>query len=789
MAYLIVGVGVIPATLELSAGGSSKAETVKVVGSSLGEITSSPLALSPAFDPSITDYVWRCQSTANTIQLTLGAISGRTITVGPTSGATVVLKETLIENQALIISAPDPNQPGGKPAQYWIRCLPHDFPQLMVTKPGTPPPGWYVTENINSVAGSSPYAMVLDANGTPVWYAKSSGPAAVNVTPLPDGSIAWMTTAGAFGTDPNGAFEDYNLQTRATRLLAAPTPPTDPHELHPMANGDLMMLSTPLKAGIDMTALGGSSSATIVDCLLQEVNRMGDVVWQWRASDHIAVNEAGHFPSAQVNRQLAYDLFHCNSIDTDPVSGDVLLSSRQTDAVYLIDKRTGTIIWKLGGKSHNHDHAQILAIMSDPQGAFHAQHDARFQPNGDISLYDDQSWDANLAARAVEYHVDTATGTATLVWSYVAPDGHNSSATGSFRRLNGGTDNVIAWGNKAKTLFTEVDAAGHVMLNVTFPSGEAAYRVIKVAPSALDHDLLRATAGLPPFVQTKVPSVVFVGPAGGRASGAGTVEIAGSGFTGATAVSFGSSPAISFKVNSDTSITARAPAGSGIVNVVVTGPRGSSSTTPTNQLLDTASDSSFASGTGSLSGENADIGLASAYARSGAFSLEVSPTQAGPLSTVTGQYPVAAGAQVAGSAWVLTPSGEDQASEVLTFYSTNGAPIATDHGSLTLSSTRAWTELSNTEVAPEGAAFVAVGVSDDDPSGPLYVDDEALDGMPRYIYAGQPSVTASSPNLGPPIAIGAVLAFLIIVAICGPLILGSAAARQEAIASDNHLLS
>jgi len=284
------------------------------------------------------------------------------------------------------------------------------------------------------------------------------------------------------------------------------------------------------------------------------------------------------------------------------------------------------------------------------------------------------------------------------------------------------------------------------------------------AVGARDHDLLRATAGLPPFVQTKIPSVVFVGPASGRTGGGGTVEIAGTGFTGATAVSFGSSPAVSFKVNTDTSITASPPAGSGIVNVVVTSPRGSSSTTPTNQLLETASDSSFASGTGSLSGENADIGLANGYARSGAFSLEVSPTEAGPMTTVTGQYRVPAGAQVAGSAWVLTPSGADQASEVLTFYDPNGAPMATDQGPLTLSSTSTWTELSTAEVAPDGAAFVAVGVTDADPAGPLYIDDEALDGTPRYVYAGESTATSSNSNLGP-LAIGAVLAFLIVIAV------------------------
>src|SRR5438132_3603131 len=150
----------------------------------------------------------------------------------------------------------------------------------------------------------------------------------------------------------------------------------------------------------------------------------------------------------------------------------------------------------MGGTSFNLDQAQILTITGDPEGAFHAQHDARFQPNGDISLYDNQTWDATLAARGVEYHVDSGAGTATLVWSYQSPDGQNSRATGSFRRLNGGADNVIGWGFKVDALFTEVDAEGNLLLNVAFLGGAAAYRVQKVGLTALYHNLLRSTAGL-----------------------------------------------------------------------------------------------------------------------------------------------------------------------------------------------------------------------------------------------------------------------------------------------------
>ena len=472
------------------AGGGVDAVMVQVTGAPLSNITSSPLDISPTFAQTTTDYVWRCESGINTIQLTLSAVSGGTITVGGRSGRSVAVQESMVENQALIVSAPDPNTASATPVNYWIRCLPQDFPQLSVTKPGTPPPGWYLTGNLSSVAGSGYYAMVLDANGTPVWYRRPVGQEAIDVTPLPDGAIAWWSN------NSPGGWEDYNLNAQATRWLAGSVP-IDPHELQPMSNGNLMVLSNPTTSNMDLSALGLSSSATIADCVLDEFDPYGRLVWTWRASDHIGVAESTH--PYQVGQSSVYDPFHCNSVDADPVSGDLLLSMRHTDAVYRIDETTGAIAWKLGGNPIAASQTQILAVVGDPEGVFHAQHDARFQPNGDISLYDNQSWDPTLAARGVEYHIDTVAGTATLVWSYQSPDGHNSGATGSFRRLNGGTDNVIGWGFKRPQLFTEVDASGTVMMNVTFPNGEFAYRVQKVGLTALDHDLLRATAGLPPF--------------------------------------------------------------------------------------------------------------------------------------------------------------------------------------------------------------------------------------------------------------------------------------------------
>ena len=69
-------------------------------------------------------------------------------------------------------------------------------------------------------------------------------------------------------------------------------------------------------------------------------------------------------------------------------------------------------------------------------------------------------------------------------------------------------------------------------------------------------------------------------PAEGPEAGKTTVTIEGSGFTGATAVSFGATPATKYKVESPTSIVAEAPAGKGTAAVTVKTPGGTSAETP-----------------------------------------------------------------------------------------------------------------------------------------------------------------------------------------------------------------
>ena len=89
-------------------------------------------------------------------------------------------------------------------------------------------------------------------------------------------------------------------------------------------------------------------------------------------------------------------------------------------------------------------------------------------------------------------------------------------------------------------------------------------------------------APLVPGSKSTARTITSISPAEGPAAGSQNLTITGTGFTGATGVRFGTTPASSYQVESDAQITATTPAhAAGAVQVRVTGPGG---TSPANAL-------------------------------------------------------------------------------------------------------------------------------------------------------------------------------------------------------------
>lgn len=117
-----------------------------------------------------------------------------------------------------------------------------------------------------------------------------------------------------------------------------------------------------------------------------------------------------------------------------------------------------------------------------------------------------------------------------------------------------------------------------------------------------------------------VPTVTSVTPATGPQTGGQTVTLAGTGFTGATAVKFGGVAATSFAVGSDTAMTAVVPQlAAGVVDVIVTNPTGPSVAGAGDRLTVTPGSLSYSQPDGDASGTQyfQDVTISPATVQSG----------------------------------------------------------------------------------------------------------------------------------------------------------------------------
>ena len=123
--------------------------------------------------------------------------------------------------------------------------------------------------------------------------------------------------------------------------------------------------------------LHGAGNGILSDAVVQEIDmKTGLVMWEWHALGHVPLRTR---TMASLTSSYPWDYIHVNSIDPGSFS-DVLLSARNTDALYDVDIRTGAFNWQLGGRHST--------FKLGPGAKTYFQHDAEWQPGGLISVFD-----------------------------------------------------------------------------------------------------------------------------------------------------------------------------------------------------------------------------------------------------------------------------------------------------------------------------------------------------------------------------------------------------------------
>lgn len=204
----------------------------------------------------------------------------------------------------------------------------------------------------------------------------------------------------------------------------------------------------------------------VVEGVVQEIDvASGRVLFEWHSIDHVALTES--YARRPANGR-SYDYFHVNSIAVDR-DGGLLVSARNTHAVYKLDRRSGRIVWRLGGKRSDFAFA--------PGARFAWQHDARPGPDGTISLFDNEAApQVGSESRGLVLRVERRRRRVTLVRSLVHRPPLVAVDQGNLQLLPDG-HYLVGWGHRPYV--TEYDARGRVLLDLRFGTGADSYRAYR----------------------------------------------------------------------------------------------------------------------------------------------------------------------------------------------------------------------------------------------------------------------------------------------------------------------
>ena len=185
----------------------------------------------------------------------------------------------------------------------------------------------------------------------------------------------------------------------------------------------------------DLTSVGGSRRGQVVGGVVQELALpSGRLIWEWRSLDHVAVAET----EIKARPGPRFDYFHINSIDV-AADGNLLVSARNTWAAYKVSRRTGRILWRLGGKRSD---------FTIGRGArFEWQHDVREHAHGLVSVFDNAAApQEEPQSRALLLALDTKRMHVSLEHAYThRPERVLSHFLGNAQLLGNG-DVFVGWG-------------------------------------------------------------------------------------------------------------------------------------------------------------------------------------------------------------------------------------------------------------------------------------------------------------------------------------------------------
>lgn len=358
-------------------------------------------------------------------------------------------------------------------------------PSPLTVLTGHPRDGGDIFVTPTSAAGTSNGAQIIDSAGRTVWFhpaAPGTVDADFRTQTLEGKPVLTFWEGKNFGGLSDGTDYIYDNHYRLIASLhAAPGLTTDGHEFLVTDQGTAWVLSYDT-ATADLSSIGGPAQQSVIDGTVQEIDiSTGRVLFSWNSADHVPYGQSEQ--PLPASPSTPWDWFHINAIHLD-TDGNLLVSARNTWTTYKIDRRSGQIIWQLGGKASSFQLAAAPGQALNNAGDIFAwQHDINGHGDGSYTVFDNESAGTGNTgqgataqldhSRAVTIKLDQRAHRATLLASDNEPDGQLASSQGNAQLLPDGST-FVGWGNL--NALSEFDRQGRLIYDARFPSGTNSYR-------------------------------------------------------------------------------------------------------------------------------------------------------------------------------------------------------------------------------------------------------------------------------------------------------------------------
>ena len=203
----------------------------------------------------------------------------------------------------------------------------------------------------------------------------------------------------------------------------------DVHDFILLGDNHYMAISDQLETPTNIPdSLHPSSNVTVTACLIQEVNN-GKVVFQWDGTSYPELYSSSVENNNFSDSTDVMDYMHMNSICIDPNDNNIICSFRNLNEIIKINRVTGDIMWRLGGKYSD--------FPLTPDQDFLRQHYARFTDDNQTLMFLDNG-EATLRpySRILEFQLDENQKVVENFTAFNIPDAFIQYA-GSVKKENG----------------------------------------------------------------------------------------------------------------------------------------------------------------------------------------------------------------------------------------------------------------------------------------------------------------------------------------------------------------